>query len=705
MLEEKTKLNNSLESLLKPKSIAVVGASADRGKIGSLPITFLKRYGYAGSVYPINPKEKEIEGWKCYPSVSDIPKTIDLLVVAVAASRIPDLLMDCEPGKVKSALILSSGYAETGAEGSLRQKELCELAHQKGIRLVGPNSVGVVNMWQGVVPAISQVFDQKGLEPGPIAFVTQSGALGTAITAIAHEEGVKLGYFVSTGNEADLDFSDFCQFFIEDPNVKIIAGYVEGIRDGAKFQRMARQATIAGKPIVLLKVGRTEVGNQAAKSHTGALTGSDEIYQSIFEENGVIRAESIEEMFDYLKIFSCFPAESRSTKKVAVLSHSGGAGVLMADKCINEGLDMPPLSDKLKETLAKRLPSYASLQNPVDMTANVVFNPDVMSGTVYDVIKSREYDASMLCVNLIWRQGDALANELLAAKKETSGDLAVAWIAGLKDPIKKLNENGIPVYSDPIRCAKAVATKVTWDCTRNRIMQTSPLEIEMTNSSNSPFVGETFVEQESLLQKYQIPLAPAELTHSVEEAREAARRLGYPIALKLIAPGLLHKSDIGGVITGVKSDEELQAAYERLHGVKLKEVQLEGILVQKMVSNGVELFAGVKRDPVFGPITVFGLGGIYVEILKETILRPAPFSVDQAMETIRKARFFPLLDGARGRQKCDVLALAQLLSQLSILSVKESVEAIDLNPIIALPQSAAVVDFKFEYGSGLGKGE
>ncbi|MEB3101384.1 acetate--CoA ligase family protein [Ferviditalea candida] len=706
-MNHNSQVEKSLAALLKPESIAIAGASADRGKIGSLPLQFLKKHSFSGRVYPINPNAEEIEGWKCYSSVSDVPDPIDLLVIAVSASRIPDILNDCREGQVKSALILSSGFAETGKAGAERQQQLLALAGAKGIRFVGPNSVGVVNLWSAVVPAISQVFDQTGLKPGPVAFVTQSGALGTAITAIAHEEGIGIGYFVSTGNEADLDFSDFCQFFIDDPAVTIISGYVEGIRDGAKFKQTARRAIAAGKPIVLMKVGKTDVGHDAVRSHTGALAGSDEIYEAVFKENGVVRAESIEELMDVLKIFSCYPAHSagpgRSGRKAAVFSHSGGAGVLMADQCVKEGLELPSPSTDLREKLGQRLPSYASLQNPVDMTANVVFLPDVMCGSAYDAVRSGEYDAVMLCVNLIWRQGDALAEQLLAERRQTDGMLGVVWIAGPKEPIRKLNRQGVPVFSDPVRCVKAVAAKLKWEQSRARILETVPAELHVEAGTASKAVPDGFAAQEALLRKYGIPLAPAQLARNWEEAKEAAGRLAYPIALKLIAPGLLHKSDIGGVAVGIASEAELRQAYERLTAIQLNGIQAEGILVQQMIEDGTELFAGVKRDPVFGPVTVLGLGGIYVEILKESLIRPSPISEKQAMEMIRSARFYPLLDGARGRQKCDVPALARLLSRLSVLSVAEPVQSIDLNPIMMLPDSAIVVDYKFMFDSGRGE--
>lgn len=689
----------AIEALLKPKSIAIAGASADKGKIGALPLAFLKKFGYGGCLYPINPKLKEIDGIRCYGALAEIEEPIDLLVVAVAAARIPELLQQCRPGQVKSALVFSSGYAEVGPEGARLQRELTSLARAQGIRLVGPNSVGVVNLWQNVVPAISQVFDRQDLRPGPIAFVTQSGAVGTAITALAHEEGLGLGYFVSTGNEADLDFSDFCRYFIQDPSVRIIAGYVESIRDGVKFQHVAQEANRAGKPIVLVKVGTTEVGTRAVRSHTGALAGSEEVYQAVFKHHAVVRADSIEELLDFLKMFAAYPEARARGRRVAVLSHSGGAGVLMADTCVSLGLSMPRPSEALVAALKKRLPAYASFQNPVDMTANVVFSPEVMGGTVADVLASGEYDAALLCVNLIWRQGEALAEELLAARQGKESVLAVAWIAGPKEPLQRLNRSGVPVFTDPVRCARACAAKLNWAARHRQLLALEAEEAPGPSRADGLDLS-LYRGQEELLKRYAIALAAGELTGSLGEAQAAARRLGYPVVAKLMAPGLLHKSDVGGVILGIGNDQELKQAWEKLSGIPRGE--REGVLIQKMVCEpeSVELFAGVKRDEVFGPVCVFGLGGIYVEVLREVVMRPCPFGAEEALELLREARFFALLDGARGRRKCDVRALAELLANLSRLAVQEPrVAALDLNPLLASPEGAVVLDFKLELAS------
>lgn len=693
MNETTRSLQDSITSLLHPKSVAIVGASADRRKVGALPLAFLRKHGYSGAIYPINPKEKEIEGLPCLRSVSDLPAEIDLMVLAVAAERIPEVLEQCLPGSVKSALILSSGFAEVGDEGLRKQQELVQLASRRGIRLLGPNSVGIANLWESVVPTISQVFDQE-LEAGPVAFVTQSGALGTAITALAREEGVRLGYFVSTGNEADLSFTDFCEAFIEDPKVRVIGGYIEGVQDGVRFRQLARKAAAAGKPMVLLKVGRSEAAREAALSHTGALAGSDEAYQAVFEETGVVRAESVEELLDLLKMFSAYSGHMAIGGKVAVLSHSGGNGVLMADACVRERLDVSAPSPALAKLLSKRLPSYASLKNPMDLTANVIFSPQVMSDSVLDTLRSGEYSAAMLSVNLIWRHGEELADHLLQARSASNDILAIAWTAGPAGPVRRLNQNDVPVYSDPVRCVKAVAAKLKWNVLRKKL-SAEPSQAELQVTKTSPDLKlRGFSAQEALLCSYQIPLAPARLVQSWEEARKAAHEIDYPVVVKVIAPELVHKSDSGGVIVGIHSEEELKQAYHRLQQVGSG--ANEGILVQKMVLGGLEMFAGTNRDPTFGPMLVFGIGGVYVEVMRETVIHSAPITEETAREIIESARFFPLLDGVRGQPPRDTDALARTLSNLSLLATREPVRSVDLNPIIALAEGAVAVDFALD---------
>lgn len=695
--------SHDLLPLIRPRSIAIAGASSDPAKLGSLPLQFLRKFGYDGELYPINAKVEALHGLQCYPSLRSIGRPIDLLIVAIAAERVAALLDDCAPGQVGFALVLSSNYAEAGEAGAAMQRELVALAREKRIRMVGPNSVGIVNLWDRVVASISQVFDQQALAPGPVAFVSQSGAVGTAITALAHEQGIGVGYLLSTGNEADLEFSDFCDCFIDDPRVAVIAGYIESVRDGEKFRRVARRALDAGKPIVLVKVGASEAGGRAVGSHTGALAGADEVYEAVFAADGVVRADGIESLIDCLKMFVAYPRVpgDGAGNRVVVTSHSGGAGVLMADAAIDAGLQMPAPSPALRHALGAVLPRYASLGNPIDMTANVVFDPRVMSECVLTIAQSGEYDAVLLCVNLIWRQGDALADAMLAARETAAPMLAVAWIAGPASPVQRLAHGGVPVFGDPLRCVRAVAARLNWERTRTeRSDGESPVEAIVDIDAPAP---RGYLRQHALLERNGIDVIAAELVQTEAEALAAAAELGYPVAAKLIAPALLHKSDVGGVVLGVATGDELVRAVGRLLAIPCDD--REGILVQPMHvdPDAIELFAGVVRDRVFGPIVVFGLGGIFVEVVREVLRRPAPFDDATALRLVCGAPFAPLLQGVRGRPACDLQRLAHLLARVSALgAAMPSLGALDLNPVLASARGAVVLDFKLQFASPVG---
>ena len=680
----------AIERLVTPKTIAILGASSDRTKVGALPLYFLRKYGYAGRIFPVNPGSTEIDGLPCYPSVVAVPGAVDLLVVSVPVERVVTALAECEPGKVRVALVLTSGYAEVGPEGAARQAELRRVAHDRGIRICGPNSVGSVNLWNAVVPTISQAFDQT-MEPGPIAFVTQSGALGTAVVAVGRAAGVKVGHFISTGNEADLDFADFCDYFVDDPGTRVIAGYVEGVRDGRKLATALGRALAAGKPVVLLKVGRSVVGQEAARSHTGALVGADEVYRAVMNKYGVIRVGSIEGLIDALKLFSALPGEMGD--RLALLSHSGGTGVLMADVCDDRALHVPAADETLRARLATRLPSYAAFGNPIDMTANVVFRPRLMVDCLEDALVSPGYDAGLLSVNLIWRAADELADALVDLRARQAKPFAVAWIGMPERVIDKLQSGGVPAFPDPVRCVEAVAHAAWWTKIRRTVKN---LEADATPSGRvETIVSDGYRSQAALLERFGLPLAPSRLVTKADEARAAAHAFGYPVALKAIGGGaLVHKSDVGGVALDIGSDTALVAAFERLAALVERHAG-EGVLVQPMV-RGLEAFVGARRDPTFGPVVVVGVGGIYVEVLREVTVRLAPIGLDEARAAIVGARWSPLLRGARGQKPRDVDALADTLHRVSRLAAEQELESLDLNPVMVSDEGRGVtiVDFR-----------
>lgn len=722
-------LNNTaaaLKALLSPASIAIVGASGDPSKLGALPLQFLQKYGYRGRLYPVSPSYTELGGLPCYPSIGDVPEPVDLMVVAIPANRVPELLAQCEPGRVRAALVLTSGYAETGPDGARMQEQLVAEARKRGIRLCGPNSVGVANLWDAVLPTISQAFDEV-LSPGPVAFVTQSGALGTAVMAVAGAAGIRLGYFISTGNEADLDFSDFCDYLLIDSRVRVLAGYVEGLRDGRKFELVARRALAAGKPVILLKAGRSPAGELAARSHTGALTGTDALYQAVFEECGVVRVDSLEALINALKVFCAL--DPPAGKRVALVTHSGGTGVLMSDACAECGLDVAPTQLELRAKLRQQLPAFAALGNPIDMTAGVIFQPDKMVTCLETALLDPGFDLGVLSVNLMWRVRDQLCWELESLRQRVAKPFAVSWIGIEEGTAARLQAAGVPAFSDPVHCIWALGQLARWgEASRQaRVREASGPRRETQSGGassggiwpavpleTSAWVGEEtglyrasgacpgdYPGQAALLESYGVPLAPWRLVRSAHAAAEAAAELGFPVAAKVISQAHTHKSEVGGVALNLNSPHEVRVAAARLLGL-VEDCPGAGVLIQPMVGDAVEVLVGAQRDPVFGPYVVVGLGGIYVEVFRETAVRLAPCTDEEALELVRRARWYPLLQGVRGQPPRDVVALARVIARVSQLVAREPVASLDLNPVLVRRsgEGALVVDFRVFWTSG-----
>ncbi|MGE3628226.1 MAG: acetate--CoA ligase family protein, partial [Hyphomicrobiales bacterium] len=396
--------DRNLGPLLDAGTVAVVGATPDTKRLGGgVVLDFLLRYGFAGIIYPVNPKYKEVLGLPCYPDLTAIPDDVDVAILSVPAKALNSVIAAVPEGKIKTAVVLTSGFSELGEAGKALEVELLATARAKKVRLVGPNSVGIANLASGLVPSISQFFDRGRAKPGPIALISQSGAFGTAILAQAEHVGINFGYFVSSGNEADLEFSDFGSYLVERDDVQIICGYIESIRDGAAFMKFANRARELGKPVVVLKVGTSDIGAEAARSHTGALVGSDAVAQAVFDACGVVRATDGEHLLDLLSMLSKMPAARGM--RMAVLSHSGGAAVLAADAASNTGAELPPLPDDLRQDLASRLPAFAAVRNPLDMTGGVSLNARLMTECLEAVLAHDAFDSALLCVNLIWREG------------------------------------------------------------------------------------------------------------------------------------------------------------------------------------------------------------------------------------------------------------------------------------------------------------
>lgn len=690
----------ALAALFEPESIAVVGASEDATRMGGgLILRFLDLHGYGGTIYPVNPKYEAVNGLKCFPSLADIPDPIDLAVLSVPATVVRRTVEALEPGHVKCFLIITSGFGELGEEGKRIETELMDLIRDKGGRAVGPNSVGSINLWNGVVPSITQLLDRKDVEPGNVALASQSGAVGAAILTEAERQGIGTGHFVSSGNEADLEFSDYAGYLINDDRVGIIGGYIESIRKGAGFIDVSRAALQAGKPLIVLKVGKSDAGAVAARSHTGALVGSDGVAQAVFDATGVVRAADGDQFIDYMKVFNKTPA-SRG-KRIALVSHSGGAGVLAADAATDAGLDVAPLPEELRAKVAEILPDYAGFNNPLDATGPMVFRPDILAQCLRLLLEGDHYDAAVLSVKLIWRNGLELVEELTRLRADVGKPFAVSWVAPHENAMEAIRKAPFPVFSDPARAARNVAARLVYD-ERRRVLLADPKPARDVGPGAADDAPLDRVEaQKAALTAYGVRLPREIIAATIQEAEAFRAELDSPVAVKIASPDIVHRTEIGGVVTDVRGEDALAVACDTVNTNARRhhpDARIEGLLVQEMVSGGLEVLVGVKRDPVFGPMIVFGPGGTLVELIADVHMLPAPVSEAAARRVLEESVLGPMFRGFRGSGPFDAEALAKTIARVSWLAVdRPEIAELDLNPVLVLGdgEGCLAVDYKF----------
>ena len=685
-----------IPEILEPRSVAIVGANPDGTRMGGgFVLQAMRRHRFAGRILPVNPRYPEIDGLRCFGDLNDVDEDIDLAVFAVPAAALRASIDAVPQDKVKSALVLSSGFSEVGDDGAKLERELVAAVRAKHIRMVGPNSVGVVNLGNGLVATISQAFDRTDFPKGDIALVSQSGAFGTALVARGQQEGLGFRYFISTGNEADLQFTDLARALIVRDDVRVLCGYLENVRDGDGFVELAQLAASLGKPIVVLKAGVTQAGSVAARSHTGALVGSDEVAQAIFDAYGVIRATDGEHLLELLKMFERTPRAKG--KRLAIVSHSGGAGVLAADAAEHAGADLPLPPGAVKAQLSEKLAAFATISNPLDMTGAASLQANLMVNCLRTMLESDAYDAGVLCVALIWREGEALLAELNALAESTSKPFGVSWSAPSETLSAKLRAARFPVIADPARAAAALARKIVHDSAPRIASPRKPTE----RARLAPRAFATTRDQIAVLERYGIALPRQMLAASLDEAERFRASLGTPVAIKIAAPDVLHRTEAGGVAINIRSTDELARAYERILAsiaAHHPNVRIEGMLIQEMAGEGAHVFVGVKRDPTFGPIVAVGPGGTFVELFGKLAMRPAPVDSDQALSMLERTALDRLLGGYRGAAALDRNALAQLISNVSTLAADApELAEMEFNPVIVLPErrGCVAVDYKF----------
>jgi len=692
----------SLTPLLAPRSIAVIGASSDATRIGGRPIAFMKNQGFKGALYPVNPMRAEIQGLKAYASIADLPEIPDVAIVAVPANIAVQAVSDLARLGVKGVVMFTAGFAEVDEAGELAQAGMIAEARAAGMRILGPNCLGVFDARLGYYATFSSSFDSGWPVPGRIGIASQSGAYGTHLYTLARNRGIGASLCVMTGNEADVTVGECIGWLAENPEVDVIAVYAEGIREAPGLIAALTAAKAAKKPIVMQKVGRSELGGKAAKSHTASIAGDDAVTEAVMAEFGVYRARNSEEMLDiaHTATRKIYPVRN----SLGVITVSGGAGVLISDVAESLGLDMPEMPQDAQDRLRALVP-FCAPRNPVDATAQVTNDVTLVKTFTETMVRDGGYASvlgffSMTASSNRWQSIREQLNPVMAEYPHRLYVLSVISPPAGRD---ELEADGWVVHEDPTRAVVAIDAMGRFGAAFAAAPAATPPQVPQLAL---PAATPTEAAAKRLLAEAGIAAAPEAACAAVEDAVKAAVGFGFPVVMKILSPDILHKSEIGGVLLDIADAAAVREGFALLLA-RAKEAaptaRIEGVLVAKQLKGGVECILGIHRDPVFGPMAMFGLGGIFVEILKDVVFRRCPFGEDVAERMIRSIKGAPLLLGARGRQPADVKALATMLARLSVFAAQSgpALQSIDLNPVFAMPegQGAFAADAVIEIGA------
>ena len=686
---------NSLSALLAPNSIALVGASEDVTRIGGRPLRYLREAAFKGAVYPVNPNRETVQGYKSYAAVAALPEPPDVAMLAVPAHATVQAARDCADKGVKAAIVFSAGFAEIDEEGRARQQDIAHIARASGMRVLGPNCLGVFNSAAGYYGTFSAIFDREFVKPGPIAVVSQSGAYGSHIAHLARERGLGVGHWITTGNECDVDVAEALAWMVEQSDVNVIMAYAEGVRNREVFIAALETARLRRKAIVFMKVGRSEVGAHAVQSHTAALAGSDAVFDAVLRQYGVWRAKTTAEHLDVA--YACSRGIYPSARTLGIFTLSGGFGIQMADDAAAAGLDVAPMPEETQDEMKTMLP-YASPRNPVDATAQALTDLPLMTRYIAAMLEKGRYAmfAGIFGSGPASRTFAASLRETLETAAQSSRDTIMALtMSAPREIVRSYEERGFLVYEDGSALMTALGAlarfRESFDCAR-------PRRISIEDMPRVSLTDNAFSEREAkrLLKQAGIPFSDEALVKRGDDAGVAAARIGFPVAIKISSPDIAHKTEIGGVVLNVRDEDQARAATAAIlanAADKRPDARLEGVIVSPMVTGGVEIIAGVVHDPVFGPVVMFGLGGVFVEVLKDVTFRAAPFDVAESHRMIREIRGYAVLEGVRGAPPSDVDALAETLSRLSRFAAMnaDAVDSIDLNPVRVMPQGGGII--------------
>ena len=679
----------SFENFFNPKSVAIVGASRQKSKVGYEILANMLEAGYKGDIYPVNPKADIIEGLKCYPDLESINKTPELVIVIIPARFVPAVMQQCVKVGTRAVIIITAGFKEVGEDGRELEQQIIQIARQAGIRIIGPNCLGLIAPGNKV----NASFGGAMPKPGAIGYLSQSGALLAAILDMANTNGIGFSKLISIGNKADVDELDLIRVLGEDSETKVIAGYLESITDGNAFVNQAERIS-HNKPILLMKSGGTSAGAKAASSHTGSLAGSETAYGAVFERAGIIRCNSIKEQFDYAQAFGNQPLPAGS--RVAVITNAGGPGIMAADAIEREGLNFAKLTDESISKLASQLPKAANLYNPIDVLGDAL--ADRYEFALDVVIDDPNVDTVLVLLTpQAMTESEGTAEAVVKISREKPKKPIFACFLGaekIEDGIRILREGKIPVLDCPesaVATIKVMTDYFRWRSRPKRVVKLFPVNrrkvegiIERHLRRGIREIGET--ESKEILEAYGFITPQGSIATTSEQAGNIAQQLGFPVVLKIWSPDIIHKSDVGGVKIGLSSVQEVKDAFDLMMyriPKKQPDANILGVLVQEMCKSGKEVILGMHRDTHFGPLMMFGMGGIMVEVLKDVAFYLAPLTAEEAEQMLISTRTYKMLKGVRGEEGVDIKAIAEGLQRLSQLVTEfPQIKEMDINPYV-----------------------
>jgi len=683
---------DAIERLIRPRSVAIIGASADPSKTAGRPVSYLRKHGFAGKIYPVNPKVADIGGLACYADIASLPEVPDVGIVLLGAEHAHIAVRQLSERGAAAAIVLASGYTETGADGAARQKQLMEAAGS--MRLLGPNTIGLVNLTDNIVLSASGALAMDHFPLGAIGLVSQSGGILGALLSRAAARGVGLSKLVSTSNEADLELADFIEFLADDSATRVIALYIEAIRNPARFRQAVLRARRAGKPVVAFKIGRSEAGAKAAVSHTGALAGSDRMYDALFRQLGVIRAKTFDDLLDIPAALAA--GRKLSGRRVAILTSTGGAGTIVSDSLGVAGFATPaPDAETSAQLRSLQSGSHATLdRNPIDVTL-AGLQPDLLRAAIRILLASPSYDALTIIVGSSAVGSPTLMADAIRDCLPMSDKPVIAYVSPYApDVVSVLTRRGVPAYTSAESCAAALDGLLQAGLPEQ--VWTSGSTEPATDISDFPAGSLDEAQAKALFARFGVPIVVEKVVATSSEAEQAARDLGGRVVLKILSREIAHKSDVGGVAVNLTTDTiggRLTVMADEIEARTGK--RAERFLVQEMISGGVEIILGMHRDPL-GTAILLGMGGVSAELFKDTTMRllspGGGLGVSEARAMARDLVTWPLLDGFRGRPKCDVEALAETIVAFSrmVAQLGDRLAEAEINPVFVLPAGQGV---------------